>query len=75
MGICRVLSFWLRAAAFTRSRVETTYDLADPNGANKSIEDCVADAKAVAEAIDKPLVGLRCPASSRPSAGPSPRSR
>ena len=27
------------------------FDMADPNGANKSIEDCVADAKAVAEAV------------------------
>lgn len=36
------------------------FDLADPNGANKSIEDCVADAKAVAEAIDKPLVVAGC---------------
>ena len=36
------------------------FDLADPNGANKSIEDCVADAKAVAEAVDKPLVVAGC---------------
>lgn len=36
------------------------FDLADPNGANKSVEDCVADAKAVAEAIDKPLVVAGC---------------
>ena len=33
---------------------------ADPNGANKSVEDCVADAKAVAEAIDKPIVISGC---------------
>jgi len=36
------------------------FDLADPNGANKSIEECVSDAKAVAEAIDKPLVVAGC---------------
>jgi len=36
------------------------FDLADPNGANKSIEDCVADAKAVAEAVDKPIVVAGC---------------
>ena len=36
------------------------FDLADPNGANKSIEDCVADAKAVAEVVDKPIVVAGC---------------
>jgi len=36
------------------------FDLADPNGANKSVEDCVADAKAVADAIDKPIVVAGC---------------
>ena len=33
---------------------------ADPNGSNKSTEDCVAEAKAVAEAINKPLVVAGC---------------
>ena len=33
---------------------------ADPNGANRSVADCVADAKAVAEATDLPLVILGC---------------
>ena len=33
------------------------FDLADPNGENKSIEDCVADAKAV---VDKPIVVAGC---------------
>lgn len=36
------------------------FDMADPNGANKSVEDCVADAKAVAEAIDKPIIVAGC---------------
>ena len=36
------------------------FDLADPNGANKSIEDCVVDAKAVAAAVDKPIVVAGC---------------
>ncbi len=36
------------------------FDKADPNGANKSVEDCVADAKAVAEVVDKPLVVAGC---------------
>ena len=29
---------------------------ADPNGVNRSVEDCVADAKAVAEVVTKPIV-------------------
>ena len=33
---------------------------ADPNGANRSVEECVADAKAVAEAVSKPIVVLGC---------------
>ena len=36
------------------------FDLADPNGANKSVEDCVADARAVAEVVDKPIVVAGC---------------
>ena len=36
------------------------FESADPNGANRSIVDCVADAKAVAEATDLPLVILGC---------------
>lgn len=36
------------------------FDLADPNGQNKSVEACVADAKAVAEVVDKPLVVAGC---------------
>ncbi|MBR6653178.1 MAG: acetyl-CoA decarbonylase/synthase complex subunit delta [Oscillospiraceae bacterium] len=35
-------------------------DSADPNGYDASFEDCVATAKAVAEAIDKPLVIAGC---------------
>jgi len=35
-------------------------DSADPNGNDAPIEDCVATAKAVAEAIDKPLVIAGC---------------
>ena len=33
---------------------------ADPNGLNRSVEDCVADAKAVAEVVSKPIVVLGC---------------
>ena len=33
---------------------------ADPNGANRSVADCVADARAVAETTDLPLVILGC---------------
>lgn len=35
-------------------------DSADPNGNDAPVEDCVATAKAVAEAIDKPLVIAGC---------------
>ena len=33
---------------------------ADPNGANRSVEECVADAVAVAAAVTKPIVVLGC---------------
>ena len=33
---------------------------ADPNGANRSVADCVADAKAMAEVVSKPLVVMGC---------------
>ena len=36
------------------------FEGADPNGANRSVEDCVADAKAVAETISMPIVILGC---------------
>jgi len=36
------------------------FESADPNGADRSVDDCVADAKAVAEAISKPIVVMGC---------------
>ena len=36
------------------------FESADPNGANRSVEECVADAKAVAEAVTMPIVILGC---------------
>ena len=36
------------------------FESADPNGANRSTADCVADAKAVAEAVTKPIVIMGC---------------
>ena len=33
---------------------------ADPNGANRAVSDCAADAKAVAEVVTKPIVVLGC---------------
>ena len=36
------------------------FEGADPNGANRSVEDCVADAKAVAEVVTMPIVILGC---------------
>ena len=36
------------------------FESADPNGADRSVEDCVADAKAVAEAVSMPIVIMGC---------------
>ena len=36
------------------------FESADPNGANRSVEECVADAKAVAEVTTLPIVVLGC---------------
>ena len=40
--------------------IALNFESADPNGANRPVADCVADAKAVAEATDMPLVILGC---------------
>ena len=37
-----------------------SFESADPNGADRSVEDCVADAKAVAEAVSMPIVVMGC---------------
>ena len=36
------------------------FESADPNGADRSVSDCVADAKAVAEAVARPIVIMGC---------------
>ena len=36
------------------------FESADPNGANRSVADCVADAKAVADAVTMPIVIMGC---------------
>ena len=36
------------------------FESADPNGANRPVADCVADAKAVAEAVTMPIVVMGC---------------
>ena len=36
------------------------FESADPNGANRPVADCVADAKAVAEAVSMPIVIMGC---------------
>ena len=36
------------------------FESADPNGANRSVADCVADAKAVADVVSKPIVVMGC---------------
>ena len=40
--------------------IALNFESADPNGANKSVAECVADAKAVAAATTKPIVVLGC---------------
>ena len=40
--------------------IALNFESADPNGANRSVADCVADAKAVAEVVTKPIVILGC---------------
>ena len=40
--------------------IALNFESADPNGANKSVADCVADAKAVAAVTTKPIVVLGC---------------
>ena len=36
------------------------FENADPNGANRSVEDCVVDAKAVAEVVTMPIAVMGC---------------
>jgi len=36
------------------------FESADPNGADRAVEECVADAKAVAEAVTMPIVIMGC---------------
>ncbi len=36
------------------------FESADPNGANRSVADCVADAKAVADAVSMPIAIMGC---------------
>ena len=40
--------------------IALNFEGADPNGLNRSVEDCVADAKAVAEAVTMPIVVMGC---------------
>jgi len=40
--------------------IALNFESADPNGANRSVADCVADAKAVAAVVSKPIVVLGC---------------
>ena len=40
--------------------IALNFESADPNGANRSVEECVADAKAVAEAVSMPIVVMGC---------------
>ena len=40
--------------------IALNFESADPNGDNRPVADCVADAKAVAEAVSMPIVVLGC---------------
>ena len=40
--------------------IALNFESADPNGANRSTEECVADAKAVAAVVTKPIVVMGC---------------
>ena len=40
--------------------IALNFESADPNGANRPVADCVADAKAVAEAVSMPIVIMGC---------------
>ena len=40
--------------------IALNFESADPNGANRSVAECVADAKAVAEVVEKPIVVMGC---------------
>ena len=40
--------------------IALNFESADPNGANRSVAECVADAKAVANAVGKPIVVMGC---------------
>jgi len=40
--------------------IALNFESADPNGANRPTADCVADAKAVAEVVTKPIVVMGC---------------
>ena len=40
--------------------IALSFESADPNGADRSVEDCVADAKAVAEVVSLPIVVMGC---------------
>ena len=40
--------------------IALNFESADPNGANRSTADCVADAKAVAAVVTKPIVVMGC---------------
>ena len=40
--------------------IALNFESADPNGANRPVADCVADAKAVAEAVTMPIVVMGC---------------
>jgi acetyl-CoA decarbonylase/synthase complex subunit delta len=60
-GTTSLLDRAKKAAALDEADFVTVIlDAADPNGENRSVEDCVAEVKAIAEAIDKPIAVEGC---------------
>ncbi len=60
-GCATMADFAVKAAAMDGCDfICLNFELADPNGANRPVADCVADAVAVANAVSKPIVVMGC---------------
>ncbi len=60
-GCASMADYAKKAAAMEGADfIALNFESADPNGANRATEDCVADAKAVAEAVSLPIVIMGC---------------
>ncbi len=57
---CRTMADRAKKAEEIADFICLRFESADPNGDNRPVSDCVADAKAVAEAVSKPMVVMGC---------------